>query len=726
MRVILLIFLLFKSAHAYAQCDFVTASHIDGLSSPESIKSIFIEIPNSANYARHVFKILSVKSTNIPNKLKKKFKAKIIVNYDFGSCKYSGRIRQSGDGRDHIKLLNGNPIQSLDVKLNTGNIFGATRFKLLIPETRNGRNEILGSLLLRALDFITPETFEVQVSVNGTQSVMLFQEKATKELLERNLRREGPIFEGDESILWSYQNYYNFELLPLALSRLVNDNWFNKGNTSQKIILDSFIRLQTAYLKYAHSLYLGEYYPNLKLSEHHDHSFNDYHLIVLAMNGWHSLSPNNRQFYFNAIENRFEPVYYDGNLEFKSISEQSENNANILSSVSLSPNIRKKLDRILSTNELKTSFLRRVYDVDTAEAFYYESVEQLLSNLKIMQKQWRIMRHATPNDNQEVNDYTWYLNFQKHKNLPQNIYQRVVLSKESAILRMIDNSELNTSLTDLSKILSEVEYNGERFVLLPDSSASDKPEPYSTIKTGSYEIRMSVDVEAIVDTENKKLIFNQVAPSDWVLIRGGNFSDWSIRFNGVATNEPQLTSQQRFNEFGLTGCLTLYETKIDNSRIEVSNGLCEDSLNLVRVSGLNLEILITNSFADALDADFSNLNITNLYVEVAGNDCFDVSGGSYQTIKAELRKCRDKAISVGEMSSLQAATVHIDSATIGVSAKDLSKVSIQSLNIRDASICGEAKQKKQEFGGGFLTINKTTCDALLDNDPVSVISVDSK
>ena len=30
---------------------------------------------------------------------------------------------------------------------------------------------------------------------------MLFQEKAAKEMLERNKRREGPIFEGDDSLL---------------------------------------------------------------------------------------------------------------------------------------------------------------------------------------------------------------------------------------------------------------------------------------------------------------------------------------------------------------------------------------------------------------------------------------------------------------------------------------------------------------------------------------------
>ena len=33
---------------------------------------------------------------------------------------------------------------------------------------------------------------------------MLFQEKITKELLEYNYRREGPILEGDEKYMWSY------------------------------------------------------------------------------------------------------------------------------------------------------------------------------------------------------------------------------------------------------------------------------------------------------------------------------------------------------------------------------------------------------------------------------------------------------------------------------------------------------------------------------------------
>ena len=72
--------------------------------------------------------------------------------------------------------------RSYDVKLKDGNILNAVRFKLLIPETRNGYNEILGTLILKELGFIVPETFEVETSINGANLVMLFQEKASKEL----------------------------------------------------------------------------------------------------------------------------------------------------------------------------------------------------------------------------------------------------------------------------------------------------------------------------------------------------------------------------------------------------------------------------------------------------------------------------------------------------------------------------------------------------------------
>ena len=253
-----------------------------------------------------------------------------------------------------------------------------------------------------------------------------------------------------------------------------------------------------------------------------------------------------------------------------------------------------------------------------------------------------------------------------------------------------------------------------------------KSKKYIELKIGDNILRMSDGIKTFVDEANKKLEFTQANPSDWVLLLGGDYSNWGIEFKGAFADAFEFAFDQRFNEFGLTGCLTLYETKIDDARIEVKDGGCEDSLNLVRVRGNDIRISIANSFADALDADFSTLTISDLNIENAGNDCFDVSGGIYITANARLKSCNDKAISIGEMSSFEGGMINVDRAGIGISAKDSSRVLIEMLDARGSSVCGEAKRKKQEFGGGFLAINETTCNSAFNKDRASIIKVRDK
>ena len=77
-------------------------------------------------------------------------------------------------------------------------------------------------------------------AVNDSKSLYLFQEKLGKEMLERNLRREGPIFEGNEDLLWSFKDFKTMELEDISLSRLVNDSWAEKGATSTTISLKAY------------------------------------------------------------------------------------------------------------------------------------------------------------------------------------------------------------------------------------------------------------------------------------------------------------------------------------------------------------------------------------------------------------------------------------------------------------------------------------------------------
>jgi hypothetical protein len=720
MRFILLILGILMPVASYAECDFRTADYLTSLATPKSIKSIDIEISKSSKFARNQFKILTSKSKNIPNKLKKKFRAEILVNYDFGVCKYLAKVRQSGDWKDHIELVDGNPIQSLDIKLKDGNVVGATKFKLLIPKTRNGRSEILGALLLRKLDFIAPETFEVSVSVNGIQSLMLFQEKAEKELLERNLRREGAIFEGDESLLWSYQNHENFELTPLALSRLSNDNWFKKGHTSQRIVIDSHKRLQKAYLDYAYSSFLGESNLFMQVNSSGDYLFNDYHRLLLAMGGAHALTPHNRKFYFNSIEDRFEPIYYDGDISFGAFSFEEKIGHESLIGAPASIDLIERVKILLASEALKKGFSERVAS-PSDDTFINTSIAQVINNLENF-KSLSIPGKKSSSAS-AANDIIWYKKFQREMSVQQNIVQRIELQGAYADLHLNGNENKTFSISELSKILSNNNTQGDRYVVIHQDDPIEKERNFNELTIGSNLIRMSKGVGFDVDELNKKVSFTQHNPSDWVMFLGGDYSNWEIYFKGLPKSQAAPTSGQRFNELGLTGCLTLYQTIINNVQINVSNGQCEDSLNLLRVEGDNVKVKIKDAFADALDADFSNLDISLLNIINAGNDCFDVSGGVYSTGSAELKNCSDKALSIGEMSTYSGEDVFIDGAEIGISSKDFSQVSVKRFKAEDVSYCGEAKQKKQEFGGGDLKIESVDCNAEFSSDKESLIRV---
>ena len=90
-------------------------------------------------------------------------------------------MRINGDWKDHIKLVDGNPISSLDVHLLNGNIFGVTKFKLFMPKTRNGSNEIFTSTLFSELGFLSPRTFFVETNLN--------EKITTNYIFQKNLQR---------------------------------------------------------------------------------------------------------------------------------------------------------------------------------------------------------------------------------------------------------------------------------------------------------------------------------------------------------------------------------------------------------------------------------------------------------------------------------------------------------------------------------------------------------
>lgn len=709
---LLFFFIFILASEVNSSCNFPTGYHIDKLSNPSNIQFIKIDTPNSSKYAQNVFRIITSKSKNIPDELKINFKANISVHYNFGICKYSGRVRQSGDLKDHIILKNGQPIRSLDVKLKEGNILNAVRFKLLIPNSRNGLNEILATLIFKNLGFIAPDTFEVRTSINGVNSVMLFQERETKELLEKNLRREGPIFEGDESILWTYDNYNIKDLVGLSLLRLVNDNWFKKGRSSQEITINSFSNLQKIYFKnrYAYIRDGGggwrlKIFPNSLKNKY----FLDFHTLLLAMNAKHAFYLHNRKYYFNAIESTLEPIYYDGNANFLSAVVLDETDIELLSSIP-SAKLSQSVIDLNRDNELLNKFLLHTIDTEISREFFQSSFSQFQENLitiiGITSKQADVKSKKKEIDIPK----NWYQELQISKGLNQEIIEEIIFEEGSYKGRFVDGKLISLSTQDLADILSKNMLRINRTVYIPFEKKEENTKEVNYVKFQDKSIRMSNGMKVKFEDNQKTIKFIQSNPSDWALLLSGDYSDWKIIFEGLPfVVDNNANNKQRFNQYGLTGCLTIYESLIHNASLSVTGGSCEDSINIINSFGDNISLIVENAFADALDADFSKLLIKSIQINNARNDCIDFSGGNYNINKAVLNGCKDKAISVGEKSKLNADQIFVVKSNIALSAKDSSNVKISILDVQDVTVCVEVKQKKQEFGGANLLIKNSKC-----------------
>ena len=104
--IFIIIIIIFSLKNSLANCDFDQSKYIREFQDVTSLKSIKINVNKKRKFYKNFARIFSSNSENIPLNLKKKFKADLIVNYNFGSCYYKAQIRQLGDWKDHIKVIN--------------------------------------------------------------------------------------------------------------------------------------------------------------------------------------------------------------------------------------------------------------------------------------------------------------------------------------------------------------------------------------------------------------------------------------------------------------------------------------------------------------------------------------------------------------------------------------------------------------------------------------------
>ena len=116
-----------------------------------------------------------------------------------------------------------------------------------------------------------------------------------------------------------------------------------------------------------------------------------------------------------------------------------------------------------------------------------------------------------------------------------------------------------------------------------------------------------------------------------------------------------------------------------------------------------------NSVKDCLDIDFSEIEIGDINISSAKNDCADFSAGNYKINKLNLSNCGDKALSVGEESYIQLKEINVTNSNIGIASKDSSVTKLDNGYFSNLKTCVAAYNKKQEFFGGLLEAKNLEC-----------------
>ncbi len=162
-----------------------------------------------------------------------------------------------------------------------------------------------------------------------------------------------------------------------------------------------------------------------------------------------------------------------------------------------------------------------------------------------------------------------------------------------------------------------------------------------------------------------------------------------------------------YDNWKLTGALTIYETKTEMSNCTILNNNCEDALNIIR-SNFNInDLYISDTYSDGFDADFCSGVVNNSKFERTGNDCIDFSGSTVLLKDITIIASGDKGVSGGEASTLTLENISIKGAVTGVAAKDGTSIKGKEIHIYDTEYGCAAFRKKAEYAGASIELDKS-------------------
>lgn len=690
----------------------------------KDLEILNIKINKSSKWFENIIKASLSKKKYISEKFKKNYSADIDFNLKNKiSCKSKAKIRINGDLKDHLDISNPNNIAaSLDVTLLDGNIENVVKFKLFLPETKNARNTIIFRSILEELGFFKKREQLINVNVNGRTKQYLFSEKYTKEFLEYNSLREGPIITSAEDLLWQDE----IKRTDYFLNNIYNYKWSEKNQSNFAISTESLNLLNAVYLDYhiQHD-YFNQYHRfDLNFNMFEDLGYDISHLrkleiLYLAFNAQHGLFVNNRKYYFDPLYKKFYALSYDEMPIFGIAAEQDFDSPQIYFPNKYINTIIDSIKVIDKQNLIKKLEKKNIYitDVEITQILN-DAIKNL--NLTINHNQNNIKKQKF--EKKEFKDY--------FSSIEDYEYEKIFNDENFNLISCISFNNCTKFTNDLSinsKILggkkikktsnSLMQYIGDKNFYYNSQFEELYKSKLKSIKKDDLNFLYEEGVIINIDEQNKIVKIFEKNKKKRVVVYNSKIKDYKFKYYGSEESTLELGNDKN----NLTGCLNFYDNELKNISIEINSSNCEDGVNFVRNKGSIENISVYNSSSDAIDFDFSDVYINNISVVNSKNDCTDFSYGNYRINKISTELCGDKSTSVGEKSKVQILEIKDYKSITTIAVKDSSFASVENLISNESYNCGLAYRKKQEFVGGVLNINNHKCDGKFHYDKGSLI-----
>ena len=449
-------------------------------------------------------------------------------------------------------------------------------------------------------------------------------------------------------------------------------------------------------------------------------NFDTYESIIYAMDAAHGQSHDDRRFYYDPINNFFQPIYYDGKpniIDYYKKIKKSKNSDDSLKFENLKNIISKEAvdgaeKAIILINNIDNNNFLKILDQNGLSL----TLEDLKNIKDIIIRRLEAFKNISTESLEQKTNVSYFERLESKKDYINLVF--IDIDKKTIEICNYNLSDCKIQTLDLNYLES---IYAQRFDFLDNKDnnqiylfvGNDKKFNFKNLNNfkkidinENFSVKYNKMISLNIDNENKNLTIRQNDQTGRVVISGKIINNWKIIFIGDESNQIKNVIKNYEN---LTGCLTFVDITLKNLSLSSKNSKCEDSINLIRTKGNIAEIIIKDSKYDGIDADFSTLKIKDLKVENSGNDCLDFSFGQYEIENIDLKKCADKGISVGEKSNAYFNIVNIQETNIGIASKDSSLIEANNVNIINTKTCVSAYKKKQEFNFADIKIDKMNC-----------------